>query len=173
MQGEWNPFLSLVRARARASSCASCAVGLGWLRADSLLRVCGGGVWRPLSFASGVGQGRLGVVGCLDGHLLSTFPSFAVGALLHQRWRHRILGKTTILYSPALRRVNSIPDFHSEFRILRIPEAGGEEFSGGRTASLPHSDSRTGRCIRLASIRARHTVRIYQWIIRVTAELQS
>jgi hypothetical protein len=26
-----------------------------------------------------------------------------------------ILGKTTILYSPALRRVNSIPDFHSEF----------------------------------------------------------
>ena len=49
-----------------------------------------------------------------------------------------ILGKTTILYSPALRRVNSIPDFHSEFRILRIPEAGGEEFSGGRTASLPH-----------------------------------
>eukprot|EP01043_Picozoa_sp_COSAG02_P074037 COSAG02_NODE_14647_length_1251_cov_2.200521_1_plen_33_part_10 len=26
--------------------------------------------WRPLSFASGVGQGRLGVVGCLDRHLL-------------------------------------------------------------------------------------------------------
>ena len=75
VQGEWNPFLSLVRARARASSCASCAVGLGWLRADSLLRVCGGGVWRPLSFASGVGQGRLGVAGCLDGPPLSTFPS--------------------------------------------------------------------------------------------------
>jgi hypothetical protein len=63
-----------VRARARASSCPFCAAGLGWLRAHSLLGVCGGGVWRPLSFASGVGQGRLGVVGCLDRHLLLPFP---------------------------------------------------------------------------------------------------
>ena len=31
-------------------------------RADSLLRVCGGGVWRLPSFAGSRGQGRLGVV---------------------------------------------------------------------------------------------------------------
>eukprot|EP01043_Picozoa_sp_COSAG02_P002604 COSAG02_NODE_61_length_43452_cov_741.297804_2_plen_139_part_00 len=45
-------------------------------QAGSRLRVCGGGVWRLLSFASGRGQGRLGVVSGLDRSLMSTFPSF-------------------------------------------------------------------------------------------------
>jgi hypothetical protein len=37
--------------------------GVGLVRAHSLLRVCGGGVWWPLSSASGRGQGRLGLGG--------------------------------------------------------------------------------------------------------------
>ena len=48
--------------------------GLGWLEPAACLGFVAGESWRPLSFASGVGQGRLGVVGCLDRHLLLPFP---------------------------------------------------------------------------------------------------
>jgi hypothetical protein len=48
------------------------------------------------------------------GASVSFFSQFTSQGLVNGRWIAGILGKTTILYSPALRRVNSIPqnDFH-------------------------------------------------------------
>ena len=67
-------FESCARSRAGLIlSILRCGVGL--TRADSLLRVCGGGGWRLPSSAGSRGQGRLGDVSGLDRPLLSTFPS--------------------------------------------------------------------------------------------------
>ena len=51
--------------------------GVGLTRADSLLRVCGGGVWRLPSFAGSRGQGRLGLGG-LSGQTLTFYLSLTV-----------------------------------------------------------------------------------------------
>ena len=71
------------RVKSLFESCArSCArlilsilrCGVGLTRADSLLRVCGGGVWRLPSFAGSRGQGRLGLGG-LSGQTLTFYLS--------------------------------------------------------------------------------------------------
>ena len=57
--------------------------GVGLTRADSLLRVCGGGVWRLPSFAGSRGQGRLGLGG-LSGQTLTFYLSLTVTAFTPQ-----------------------------------------------------------------------------------------
>ncbi len=68
--------------------------GVGLARAHSLLRVCGGGVWRPLSSASGRGQGRLGLGGLSRQTTTFYLPSsieFSNDAHFQTAYIHRFL----------------------------------------------------------------------------------
>ncbi len=85
----------------------------------------GGGAWTPVTLA----EGFLAALGAGSAVSLLTYTLWARGLVNGgDRWNSQEHFLTTILYSPALWRVNSIPDSHSEFRILRtqriIPSRG-------------------------------------------------